>query len=328
MSGTNPPRAVIVTRETEYELLLARHATRNQAAFVLRQRNQSLDDVLARHERQQTVLAEVRAGIPRDWRIARVRRAELDRFIFAPEDIVLAVGQDGLVANAAKYLTGQPVLGINPEPERNPGILVPHSAASALRLLQPAAARRVPIEHRTMLRAELEDGQHLLALNEVFVGHFSHQSARYDIAFATKTESQSSSGVIVASGTGATGWALSIVTATKTELKLAPTDRAAVFLVREPWPSKATGASISSGRIEEGARFRLTSRMNEGGVIFGDGIETDRLVFDWGRQVVVSVAKETLSMVPAEAPHPVRRSGANVTVRKAPPPRRHNRATV
>lgn len=121
MSASNPPRAVIVTRETEYELLLARHATRNQAAFVLRQRNQSLDEVYARHLRQQSVLADVRAGIPRDWRIARVRRAELDRFIFAPEDVVLAVGQDGLVANAAKYLTGQPVLGINPEPERNPG---------------------------------------------------------------------------------------------------------------------------------------------------------------------------------------------------------------
>ncbi len=35
-----------------------------------------------------------------------------------------------------------------------------------------------------MVRAELDDGQALLALNEVFVGHASHQSARYTIAYA------------------------------------------------------------------------------------------------------------------------------------------------
>lgn len=42
-----------------------------------------------------------------------IKRAHFDRFVFAPEDVVIAVGQDGLVANVAKYLDGQPVLGIN-----------------------------------------------------------------------------------------------------------------------------------------------------------------------------------------------------------------------
>lgn len=122
-----------------------------------------------------------RAAIPREWRIAQVRRADLDRFLFAPEDVVVVVGQDGLVANVAKYLAGQPVTGVNAEPDRNPGILVPHSVASAIRMLVPAAEGQAPTEERTMLRTELDTGQTLLALNEVFVGHASHQSVRYMI---------------------------------------------------------------------------------------------------------------------------------------------------
>jgi len=60
----------------------------------------------------------VLGAIPSDWRRARVDRADLDRFLFEPEDVVVAVGQDGLVANVAKYLTGQPVIGCNPDPKR------------------------------------------------------------------------------------------------------------------------------------------------------------------------------------------------------------------
>ena len=62
--------------------------------------------------------------MPADWRQALVRRADLDRFLFGPEDVVVAVGQDGLVANVAKYLDGQPVLGVNPAPDLYDGVLV------------------------------------------------------------------------------------------------------------------------------------------------------------------------------------------------------------
>ncbi len=120
--------------------------------------------------------------MPKGWRIAAVRRAELDRFLFGPEDVVVAVGQDGLVANVAKYLAGQPVIGVNADPARNAGILVPHAPADVAALLPLQAAGTLGTEGRTMVRAELDDGQSLLALNEVFVGHASHQTARYTIA--------------------------------------------------------------------------------------------------------------------------------------------------
>ena len=91
--------------------------------------------------------------------------------------------QDGLVANVAKYLNGQPVVGINPETKRNPGVLVPHPPQAIAALLAAASGSHVH-EHahqRTMVRATLDDGQTLFALNEIYVGHPSPQSVSYRI---------------------------------------------------------------------------------------------------------------------------------------------------
>lgn len=291
------PRAVLVTRYTDYEALLARHATRQQAAFFLNQRGQQIEPVEERHNQFLATLKTVRQAIPLDWRISTVKREELDRFPFADGDIVLAVGQDGLVANVAKYLNGQPVLGINPEPKVNPGILVPITPDAVGDLLRLSAEGRARIELRTMAEASLDDGQHLVALNELFIGHRSHQSARYAIRKGSEEEAQSSSGIIVATGTGMTGWSRSIMLNRSASLELASTEAALAYFVREAWPSPTTGTSISMGKLAKAQELEVTSHMQEGGVIFADGIEGDYLSFDWGRTVSVSLSTKKLHLV-------------------------------
>jgi hypothetical protein len=305
--ATNAPRAVLVARETDYELLIARHATRDQVRFFLRTRAQSLDAIEAAHARFHEVLKQVRAAVPADWRSTVVRRGDLDRFLFAPEDVIVAIGQDGLVANVAKYLDGQPVIGVNPDPGRYDGILVPLAPNRVARLLRPAANGDVALQRRTMVEAELDDGQKLRGLNEVFVGHRSHQSARYEIEVEGKREAQSSSGVVVSSGTGATGWARSLMESMHTPVPLDPDEQALAFFVREPFPSIATGTSIRVGKIEDSHSICITSRMNEGGVIFADGIEQDHLNFDWGRMMKVSVSSRRLNLVLSANSHDRRR---------------------
>ena len=110
-------------------------------------------------------------------------------FFFRPlsavlSEVVVVVGQDGLVANLARYVDGQPVIGINPEPERNPGVLVPHPPAAASSLLAAAAssAASLSIEDRSMVEALVDNGQRLVGLNEVFIGQPTHQTARYTLA--------------------------------------------------------------------------------------------------------------------------------------------------
>lgn len=299
----NVPRVVVITRETEYQRLLATHATRGQAAFFLSSRKQSIDVLETRHQRFTETLQAIFRHIPSGWRRNHVDRTELDRFLFEPEDLVMAVGQDGLVANAAKYLDGQRVLGINPDPSLFDGILVPFSAQAALRQLIPAMHGDVETQSRVMVEATLDNGQQLLALNELFLGHRSHQSARYRVDVTTAHEHQSSSGIIVATGTGATGWARSINRSRKDALVLpAPEDRQLAYYVREAFPSNATGTSISTGLITDREQLRVRSEMNEGGVIFGDGIEADYLEFNWGVQAGIRMAQQTLELVmPARA---------------------------
>jgi NAD kinase len=204
------PRCVLIERATEYDDLLVRHGTREAVQFFLDQRGLALQVVEARHRLQRGFRALVLGAIPSDWRRASIRREELDRFLFEDDDIIVVLGPDGLVANVAKYLREQPVIGLNPQPGVNPGVLVPHPPTAAPDLLHDVAAGRARLQSRTMVTARADDGQSLTALNEIFVGHASHQSARYRLTLGTTEERQSSSGLIVATGTGATGWAASL----------------------------------------------------------------------------------------------------------------------
>ncbi|HEX7491193.1 MAG TPA: hypothetical protein VF337_05780 [Candidatus Limnocylindrales bacterium] len=292
------PRVVVVTRQTEYAALLARHGTREQARFFLATRGRALEELEAADAVLRAALSAVSAAVPTEWRRVKVDRGDLDRFLFEPDDVVVAVGQDGLVANVAKYLAGQLVIGCNPDPTRYEGVLVAHAATEMRALVPAAVAREVPVAERSMVEAVLDDGLRLLALNEVFIGHQSHQSARYALTAADRTERQSSSGVVVTTGTGATGWGRSIALERHSRLAMpAPGEQALAFFVREAWPSVATGATLTEGRIEADGTLAIASEMNEGGVAFGDGIEADRLEFGWGRRLEVRVAPERLRLV-------------------------------
>ena len=292
------PRAVVVHRASEFTELLARHGTRGQVAFFLDQRGQSLEAVEERHERTRAALAEVAAGIPLEWRRASVERSELARFVFEPDDVVLVVGQDGLVANAAKYLGAQPVIGIDPLPGINAGVLVPHTPARGVALAEAAQAGAAPVCERTMVQVRTDDGQSLTALNEVMIGQIGHQSARYTLDVAARHERQSSSGVIVGTGTGATGWCSSIARIQAPRMALpAPTDRSLAWFVREPWPSPSTGADLIAGRLDAG---ELSLRVESDRLVaFGDGVEDDRISLSWGQRVSVTVADRTLRTIVA-----------------------------
>ncbi len=296
--STVAPRVVVVTRRTEYEALVARHGTREQARHFLLQRGRSVEALVERQHRRDAALEVVLGAIPLRWRRARVERADLSRFVFGPEDVVVVVGQDGLVANVAKYLDGQRVIGVNPDPSAYDGVLASHPAEAARDLLPVAVNGRAKVEARTMVEARLDDGQRLLALNEVFVGHRGHQSARYRIMHGAREEAHSSSGVIVATGTGATGWARSIARQRAEATRLpTPGERGLVYFVREPFPSVATATSLEAGALDEHVTLSLRSEMDDDGTIFGDGIEDDRLEFGFGVRAEVGVAPQRLHLV-------------------------------
>ncbi|GLY07156.1 hypothetical protein [Actinoplanes sp. NBRC 101535] len=292
--STLTPRVVVVSRRSELDELLARHGTRGAASFFLRERGRDLDEVTARHEALTAALTAVGAAVPGDWRRGHVERADLPRFLFAPEDVVVAVGQDGLVANVAKYLHGQPVIGVDPEPGRNAGVLVRHEAGAVAGLLR----RRDGGQERTMVVARLDDGQELFGLNEIYVGHAGHQSARYVLTSPEGVrERQSSSGLIVGTGTGATGWCASIARDRAVAPPMpGPADPAVCWYVREAWPSPATGVGQVAGVMRAGQELELSSE-SERLVAFADGLEADALPLTWGQRIRVGVADRRLRLL-------------------------------
>ncbi|AUG81998.1 inorganic polyphosphate kinase [Kitasatospora sp. MMS16-BH015] len=297
---TLAPRAVLVHRRTEYEDLIAHHGTPAQAAFFLSSRGRSAEEVEQRHHRQAEALTRAAAAVPLDWRRTRVERADLARFLFEPEDVVVVIGQDGLVANVAKYLAGQPVIGVDADPGRGLGVLVRHGA-TALPALLPAAVGRGAdrrIEERTMVEAVADDTQRLLALNEVYVGQPGHQTARYRLtADSAEAEPQASSGVLVSTGTGATGWGRSAWLERGGPLTLpAPGAPALAWFVREAWPSPTTATTRVHGLLDSAGSLRLTVESDHL-VAFGDGIETDALNLTWGQSIRIGVAATRLRLL-------------------------------
>ncbi|MGY5060979.1 hypothetical protein ACWDFR_44220 [Streptomyces sp. 900105755] len=294
------PRAVLVHRTTEYEELVARHGTHGQAAFFLASRGRDMAEVAERHRRTRRALAEVTSAVPLAWRQARVERADLDRFLFAPEDVVVVVGQDGLVANVAKYLDGQPVIGIDTDPGRNPGVLVRHRPEQAPVLLASVGATATGADELTMVEAVADDTQRLVALNEIYLGTAGHQTARYRLGLEGDggvVEAQASSGVLVGTGTGATGWLRSVWQERGARLPLpAPSEDRLLWFVREAWPSPATGTSLVAGELTASAALTLTVESDRL-IAFGDGIETDALELTWGQTVRVGVCARRLRLV-------------------------------
>jgi hypothetical protein len=296
-------RLVVVTRASPLELLVQRFGTAGQAQFHLQSHGESMDWYAQQHERLNRGLAVALAHLPAHLSYVRVGRDQLDRFLFASDDAVMIVGQDGLMANVAKYLSGQIAIGINPDPGQFDGVLCPHTPESSGEILDwcvDAQQHSGPyvVEPRVLAQALREDGQRLFALNEVFIGHRTHQSARYRLQIGAVHERQSSSGLIVATGTGSTGWARSIVQQRGiTEPMPSPIDERLAWFVREPWPSIASKTQLNFGMLTQQAALRVISEMGEGGIIFADGIESDCIEFASGQSVEISVAAQRLNLV-------------------------------
>ncbi len=303
MSASTERKIVLVTRRTRLEELIVRHHTLAQARFYIERLGADLSDYVAENAAYAESLAVVVRTLQGWGRYQIVDRAYLPNFVFAPDDIVVALGQDGLVANTMKYLDSQPLIGINPDPSRWDGILLPFAACELKPLLPETAAGKRGAREVTMAEARLSDGQSLLAVNDLFIGPRTHASALYEIEVDGRSEVQSSSGVIVATGLGSTAWIKSIVTGSMAVARAvghrhsgdgyAPLEwgaRALRFAVREPFPSRASDAELVFGEVDEARSLKIRSRMPENGVIFSDGMEADYLRFVAGMEATISLA--------------------------------------
>lgn len=312
---------LLITQRTALEDLIARFNTRSQAEFYIEQTAKQnpayqggafLEYQLA-HDTYHASLDILIKSLPRGLKYQLIERSFLPNFKFSGHDLVITLGRDGLVINTAKYLSTEPILALNPDPRNIDGVLIPFHVSEACFWIEQAFQDKARVKSISMARVELNDGQALYAVNDLFIGARTHISARYSIEFDGQTEKHNSSGLIISTGAGSTGWLQSIVTGAfqmakgigQKELEVPPVDQYRLdcssselyFAVREPFISKTSQANIVFGKISENQKMILTSSMPDYGVIFSDGIEADYLNFNSGAVATIELAKRKANLI-------------------------------
>jgi len=305
MNRLTETKIILVVRATRLADLKAKFATKTQARFYVSRLGGDFDDYEREDTAYQQAIAQARQTLGELGRVQLVQRAFLPNFVFGEQDIVVVLGQDGLVANTLKYLNGQPLVGVNPDPKRWDGQLLPFQVPDLEAVMREVLRSGRKTREVTMAEAALNTGLVLCAVNDLFIGVKSHGSARYRIALGNAAENHSSSGVIVSTGLGSTGWFKSLMAGAAGVAVAAGRAQAAqaqdpqfpwesdhlYFTVREPFPSRNTGTTLVFGKVTPQQPLVIESMMAENGVIFSDGIEHDFIEFNSGTKATISISK-------------------------------------
>lgn len=300
-------RIVIVSKKSRLDYLILEHQTESLTKFKLESAGQSFalyenEDIVYK-----TALDHIRKSIPNDLQTVGIVREELPNFQFRTKDLIIICGPDGLFANVAKYLKDQLVLTVNPDPNTVAGVLMLFKPEQVGGLIASIQKGEHNTEHLPFVKAIINDDKTLWGINDIFVGRKDHISARYEISFGGQAEHQSSSGIIVSTVVGSTGWLRSIqmmvagITGGRVNHKLSsvpdPTDSELVFVVREPFPSPNTGVSLVTGRVVPGRPLVISSEMPSGGYIFSDGVTEKAILWNAGDTVTISVGDRFVNRV-------------------------------
>jgi NAD kinase len=302
-------KVIIIRDKTRLEQLIERFNSKAQAKFYIEKADGDFTYYEIENDIFYESLLKVQKSISKSLKYKVINRTFLSTYIFTEKDLIVVIGQDGLVANTAKYVNGLPIIGVNPDSERYDGILLKHSPTELDVILKNIVKNDFRTKQITMAKATLNDGQTLLAFNDFYIGADSHISSRYEIEFKNKKEKQSSSGIIVSTGAGSSGWLSSVFNMTNNisrfqshkeieqNSSLKWEDEKLIFVVREPFLSKMTKTDIGFGIITKRETLKIESKMPTKGIIFSDGIEADFLSFNSGSHVEIGIANEKANLV-------------------------------
>jgi len=295
-------QVIVVKSKTRLEQLIERFNTKAQAKFYLERTGDDFLSIEKEHDLFYNSLENLNKLLYNLDKYKVIDRSFLPSYIFTPKDLIIGIGQDGLIANIAKYVKGQPIIGCNPNPSAYDGVLLPYSLIVEKEFNSIINGDFDSIKV-TMAKAKFSDGQELLAFNDFFIGPKTHTSSRYTIHFKEKSEQQSSSGIIVSTGIGSTGWMSSIANMVNgigknhVSMTLSSESNQLRFAVREPFVSKISSANICAGTINGDQKLVIESSMINNGLVFSDGIEKDFIAFNIGASVEISIAEERANLV-------------------------------
>jgi NAD kinase len=297
-------RFIIVTRASRAQAIRRAFASESLARYRMAEVGEDYDAYGLEEKKVAEAVRRIRMVTEELGPTLELERTLLPGTPLLEHDTILTIGQDGLVANTLKYAGRRPVLGINPDPEAYEGTLLAFSPETACQFLL-GKQEGFQIKELTLAVCQLSSGVTLRAANDIFVGRRDHASALYRIGHKGREEDQSSSGIIVSTAMGASGWQRSILQgmnetraaldhgAKRLQWKRFGWEHPSLrFWVREPWPSVRTQATLTTGKVGGTSPLEVISAMGKGGCIFSDGMQEDAVDFPAGVRAEIGPAKE------------------------------------
>lgn len=208
-------------------------------------------------------------------------------------DLVITVGGDGTLLEAARNLRNQTLLGVNSSPAFSVGRLCAAHAENFEIVFQkilngvtrPVEVRRLSLKMSGMRRP-------VEALNDVLICHENPGAmSRYYLKIGSKVEEQRSSGIWMATAAGSSG---AIHSAGGKILPLE--SRAWQYLPRELYAGFNARYLFKGGTLNSRQSLEVTSLMRRG-MIYVDGAHV-RFSLPYGKTVKILLSPNSLQMIP------------------------------
>lgn len=266
----------------------------------------NLDAILKAHERQLATRKELHTLLPdADF-------LSMDKLVNPVRnyDAVLSLGGDNSFIYVTHYLDPSiPVIGINSDPGRSLGKLCAWNSSDLARVVRHLQEENYKIEKWPRLQATIDDKSLIPATSEYYFGEDrSKDMSRHVLIHRGKQYEQKSSGIILATGAGSTGWRSSAGRYRHPFGNQFNRTRAqGRFIVREPFQpntfrfylDQLTGEQRYTGKLEPGEEIILHSLNDGKGYATADSWE--EYAFPRGSTAVVKISDQPLRViVPAQ----------------------------
>lgn len=205
-------RILVVQKKTKFELDMEIYSSLDEYKKICKLQNFLFDRIFQSHQRQEESREYLRKQVIPQARF--IFRDELSTINMDDFDLVISLGGDNHFTFVAHQVFPKIILGLNSDPDTSVGALLGFSTESFENLVQNAW-KSATIEEWSLIHTTLTypDGRvvHTFpSVSEISIRNNSPDLiSRYLIQFKDEIEEQKSSGLLLYTGAGSTGWVAS-----------------------------------------------------------------------------------------------------------------------
>jgi NAD kinase len=282
-------KKLVVFKHSKYEWERKRlNLTHDELISKYQQEHANVDAIIKAHEHQVAIRGFITAYLNNS---TFKMLDEIDKPINTKFDLVMVVGGDNSFTKVSHYVSSTPMLGINSDPLRSAGCMLRWSMygeEDVIKFSEMLDLHKYSVEEWPRLETILDGQLITLATSEYYFGErFRNKMSRHVLVFGSHEEEQKCSGVVVATGSGSTGWFGSASSMSEWE----PSVKSAKFVITEPYSFN----TIRSGIIEPGKQLVLRSLNDNDGLVSVDSWQ--EFPFPRGSEARIFIGENPLNIL-------------------------------